>query len=129
MTSGSPILVSKLASLLIYVLFLSASGAIWCKSLVSFDTFVSVSPWYLHCLWSVTQPLNFIFRGINKSLSRTATPGGGLANVPLGPFPTAVLTSLPTVPPLPLSFAERFLHSQIQPLSPSVPVVWLIAHF
>ena len=39
---------------------------------------------------------------MKKSLRRIPIPGGGLAKVPPGPFPTAVLTSLPTVLPLPL---------------------------
>ena len=33
-------------------------------------------------------------------LNQTSTPCGGLANVPFGPLPTTVLTSLATVPPL-----------------------------
>ena len=70
-SSNSPILVSKLASVLNHRLtiilighvpcsflvcsqsmffFLSASGTILCRSLVRFETSVSVSPWYLHCL-------------------------------------------------------------------------------
>ena len=93
--------------------FLRASGTILCRSLMRFETSVSVCPRYLHCSQAVTQPLNSIRRGINKSVSPTATPCGGLANVPLGPLPIAVLTSLPTVLPLPLPDCNYLILSLI----------------
>ena len=86
--SSTPTIVGKLVSLLNHILttvwvghvpcsvlvcsqstyFLKGSGTIWCKSLMKFSTSVSVSLWKLHCLWSLTHPLNSIFLGMKNQL-------------------------------------------------------------
>ena len=60
-----------------------------------------MSPSRLHFLLSVIQFLNSIFLDIKKSSRRAAMLDDGLTKVPIAPFPTAVLTSLQTLLPLP----------------------------